>query len=289
MDKILQWSIAQQTGDQNAANKIGQPDPNMLNQLFGGPDEPTLMMQSMAVVNNEEATLPNKEVAFGNFEMLIENMDNANNIENIKLWPLVVRQLREDVPESLRIYGASCVGIAVQNNPKSQQDFLKYEDGLKELINICNDDSSPRELYLKAMLAVSSFIRNFQAGYNKFDELGGWEITKTNRTGEPKVYLRLLSLISAILSTEFDKKKEAHVHHSKLIERLTSILHEGSDISCIDKALFILMQMSSLDFQFNLEEVSSIAKGLEKIEPLKDRICMDDYVSVKYVVENSKA
>lgn len=35
---------------------------------------------------NPEVDLETKLVAFDNFEMLIENLDNANNIENLKLW-----------------------------------------------------------------------------------------------------------------------------------------------------------------------------------------------------------
>ena len=107
MDKLLQWSIAQQSGDQEAIEKIGKPDPKMLEQLFGGPDEPALMKQAIMVIDNEEATLENREIAFDNFEMLIENMDNANNIENIKLWQSVIDKMSAETPTSFRVYAAS--------------------------------------------------------------------------------------------------------------------------------------------------------------------------------------
>merc|ERR1712098_237458 len=108
--------------------KIGKPDEKALAQLFGtgGPDEPTLMKQSIQVVENPEADLEAKEVALENFEMLIENLDNANNIENMKMWPSIIKLLNDDQPEPLRILATSIIAIAVQNNPKCQDDFLKH-------------------------------------------------------------------------------------------------------------------------------------------------------------------
>lgn len=283
MDKLLQWSIAQQSGDKEAMERIGAPDPKMLEQLFGGPDEPALMKQAIMVIDNEEATLENKEIAFDNFEMLIENMDNANNIENIKLWPSVIKKLDEDAPNSLRVYAASCVGIAVQNNPKSQEDFLKY-DGLDKLIKICTEENATNELRLKALFAISSLIRNFEAGYTKFDESNGWDTVKFDEHQDHKVKLRILSLVSAILSTPLDKKKEEHVHKEKLVANIISLLKKDGHVGCIDKALNIISQLSSLKFSFTSNEIADIAQGLEEIEQVKDRISEDDYNSVKQVI-----
>lgn len=283
MDKLLQWSIAQQSGDQEAIEKIGKPDPKMLEQLFGGPDEPALMKQAIMVIDNEEATLENREIAFDNFEMLIENMDNANNIENIKLWQSVIDKMSAETPTSLRVYAASCAGIAVQNNPKSQEDFLKY-DGLALLISICNEEDVPTELRLKALFAISSLIRNFEAGYAKFDELNGWSAVKFNENEDHKVKLRILSLVSAILSTPLDKKKEEHVHEEKLVANIITLLQKDGHIGCIDKALNIISQLASSKFEFSSSEIGDIAQGLEDIEKLKDSISEDDYNSVKQVV-----
>ena len=283
MDKLLQWSIAQQSGDQEAIEKIGKPDPKMLEQLFGGPDEPALMKQAIMVIDNEEATLENKEIAFDNFEMLIENMDNANNIENIKLWSSVIDKMSPKTPTSLRVYAASCAGIAVQNNPKSQEDFLKY-DGLEQLINICNEEGVPTELRLKPLFAISSLIRNFESGYAKFDELDGWSVVKFKESDDHKIKLRILSLVSAILSTPLDKKKEEHVHKENLVANIITLLQKDGHIGCIDKALNIISQLASSKFEFSSSEIGAIAQGLEEIEQLKDRISEDDYNSVKQVV-----
>ncbi|KAK7680728.1 hsp70 nucleotide exchange factor fes1 [Cerrena zonata] len=162
MEKLLQWSIAQQTGDKESAEKIGQPDPKLLEQLFGGggPDEPALMKQSIMVVENPEATLENKQIAFDNFEMLIENLDNANNIENLKLWTSIINQLSPEVDDSLKIYAASIIGTAVQNNPNSQEDFLKYcPQGLTEYLGrLLVSTVFPSAIGLDAALVWLAFL-----------------------------------------------------------------------------------------------------------------------------------
>ena len=128
--------------DKAALEKIGEPDQKALNQLFGGPDEATLMKESIKVVESTDVSLEDKEIALENFEMLIENLDNANNIGNLKLWnPLIDILAKEDTPVELKVLICGIIGTAVQNNPKSQEDFNETE-GLSELIELAQDDKN---------------------------------------------------------------------------------------------------------------------------------------------------
>lgn len=132
MDKLLHWSVTQTHGDEEGKQKAGAPNPELLAQLFGagGPDEPTLMKQNLSCMVNEEATLENREVACDNFEMLIENLDNANNIENMKMWPEIIKLLSHKDPV-LRLWACSIIGSAVQNNPNAQEAFSSSLERLK--------------------------------------------------------------------------------------------------------------------------------------------------------------
>lgn len=287
MEKLLQWSIAQQSGDKEAASKIGQPDPRTLAQLFGAQvDEATLMKQAIAVIENDEATSEAKETAFDNFEMIIENLDNANNIENLKLWGPIINQLDGDFSS----LAASIIGTAVQNNPKCQEDFNKYPEGVKKLINhskLTNEteiEKSQQESVNKSLFALASFIRNFQAGYDNFDSLQGWEIVNGldpkffNHTIKTK--LRILSLISAILSTGLDDDKQLNVRKYNLIEGLLPVF-DTDHIGCIDKALFIIHQLKEHRYDFSTEEKKFISDALTKISPLKDQLSHDDINAIK--------
>lgn len=284
MEKLLQWSIAQQTGDKEAMAKIGQPDPEMLKQLFGGPDEPSLMNQAMIVACNPEATLDAREVALENFEMLIENLDNANNIGNMKLWPHVISQLLTEYV-SLQVLGASIVAIATQNNPTSQEAFLQADGGFAKLIELAAVEQTPKELRMKAFFALASVVRNYQDAADKFVELGGFAAIKLlATTDDQKLLLRKLSLVSALLSTGLDSVKTEHFHSDKLVENLIHFLQSDGHVGCIDKTLNILSQLHQLNFVFTAAEISQLAVSLNSVELLKEEISTDDLAAAKKLV-----
>ncbi|CAH2350383.1 hsp70 nucleotide exchange factor Fes1p [[Candida] railenensis] len=295
MEKLLQWSIAQQSGDKEAIEKIGAPDPEVLRQVFGGgPDEPTLMKQAIQVVENPEATVENKEIAFENFEMLIENLDNANNIENIKLWPSIINQLDAEIASShdLRVLAASIIGIAVQNNPTSQEAFLNYPQGLQKLIEITSPGSEePKDLYSKSLFAISSLIRNNVRAYEEFNKLNGWEIVKSvAETKDSKVKLRLLSLLSSIISTSDEKEglseeRQANLHKYGIVDQLVTILNNDTHAGCIDKVLNIISTLYLYKFKFATEEIEKLTSGFKNIESLKPELSDEEYANAKKVIQ----
>lgn len=281
MEKLLQWSIAQQSGDKDAIEKVGQPAPEMLQQLFGAPDEPALMKQAISVVENPEATDDDKLVALENFEMLIENLDNANNIENLKLWPAIVGQLLTSNVE-FQLLAASIVGIATQNNPDSQTAFLAQKNGLAKLVQLARDAATPTSLVLKCLFAMASLVRNFPQGTEEFVQLGGLDAL-TLQDSDHKMLLRKLSLLSAVLSTGLDDEKRKHIHSDNLVQQLVVVLSNDGNVSCIDKALNILTQLNQLKFDFTSGEISQLAANLDSIEHMKDQLSHDDFDAARQV------
>lgn len=284
MEKLLQWSIAQQSGDKEAMDRIGQPDPKMLEQLFGAPDEAALMKQAISVVENPDASDDDKLVALENFEMLIENLDNANNIENMKLWPAVIAQLLSSNVE-FQVLAASIVGIATQNNPDSQTAFLAKENGLAKLVQLARDPATPSLLVLKSLFAMASLVRNFPQGTDEFVKLGGLEALKL-QTSDHRTLLRKLSLLSAVLSTGLDDEKRKHIHSDKLVEQLVAVLSKDGNVGCIDKALNVLTQLNQLKFDFTPQEISQLAASLDSIEHLKDQLSRDDFDTARQVASS---
>lgn len=174
MNQLLKWSIENSadasadptsTTDPKAERPSGRPiNASALNSLFGGPSDADLMKQSMAAILSPEITLENKFIAFDNFEQLIENLDNANNMENLGLWQPLVGLLGNDEAQ-LRMYAAWCVGTAVQNNEKSQSSLLAG-DAIPTLVKLSTEDSD-EQVRRKAIYALSSEVRNYQPGLDK--------------------------------------------------------------------------------------------------------------------------
>ncbi|MDI1491761.1 MAG: hsp70 nucleotide exchange factor fes1 [Ramalina farinacea] len=171
MNQLLKWSIENSedaksdptsTTDPKAERPSGRSvNAEALHALMGGPSDADLMRESMAAILRSDITLENKLVAFDNFEQLIENIDNANNMENIGLWTPLVSLLANDEPE-IRRYAAWCFGTAVQNNEKCQARLLAV-DAIPKLINLALGDSN-EGVRRKAIYALSSEVRNYQPG-----------------------------------------------------------------------------------------------------------------------------
>lgn len=167
LNNLLKWGIQNSEASREAAAGEAQPPPKIdieaLQRLvtgMSGPSDAELMKQSMQVIQNEEAELENRVTAFDNLEQLIENLDNANNLENLGLWMPLVEQL-ENKEAELRRYAAWCCGTAVQNNIKTQERLL-IVGAIPKLVRMATSDSESK-VRKKAITALSSSVRNFQA------------------------------------------------------------------------------------------------------------------------------
>lgn len=127
LNNLLKWGIQNSEASRTDAAATEQPpaqiDVEALQRLvtgMSGPSDAQLMQESMQVIQNDEAELEHRKTAFDNFEQLIENLDNANNIESLGLWMPLVKQLENEESE-MRFYAAWCCGTAVQNNIRTQE------------------------------------------------------------------------------------------------------------------------------------------------------------------------
>ncbi|KAL3233790.1 Hsp70 nucleotide exchange factor FES1 [Nakaseomyces bracarensis] len=289
MEKLLHWSIANAQGDKEAIDKAGAPDPKLLEQLFGGggPDDPTLMKEAMAVITNPEADLENKLIAYENFEMLIENLDNANNIENMKLWEPILSTLDYDEAD-LRATGLSVIGTAVQNNTPSQDNFIKYEGSVEKLIDIAKNKNEKNEVRIKALYALSNLIRNHEKAAQVFSSCNGLDalpvvLNDTNAT--PKLKLRAISVFSAFLSAvTIDEKLLDTLRKDNVLVSTIENLGSTDNVNLIDRVLAVLAHLISSGIQLNSDEIEKLKQEFDRIEPVKERLNEDDYLIVKYVL-----
>ncbi|OLN84989.1 Hsp70 nucleotide exchange factor FES1 [Colletotrichum chlorophyti] len=167
LNNLLKWSIENQTANQSGETAPAAPasslTPEDLAALFGGgPSDAELMKAAMEAVTSTdpEVTLDTKLVAFDNFEQLIENLDNANNIANLSLWTPLLSCLEHDEHE-IRRMAAWCVGTAVQNNEPSQERLLAV-GGIPPLVTLATKEGEKEAVRRKAIYALSSAVRNYQ-------------------------------------------------------------------------------------------------------------------------------
>ncbi len=176
LNQLLQWSI--EHSSTNPSDPSTQPtdhtqrDPNRglnaeaLAQLLGGPSDADRMRSAMAAIIAplSQVDLENKLIAWDNFEQLIEQLDNANNMESLGMWPPLIQELDNPEPEMRRM-AAWCCGTAVQNNVKSQERLLAV-GAIEKLARIAVEDEA-QAVRKKAVSALSSEVRNFQPGMDE--------------------------------------------------------------------------------------------------------------------------
>ena len=200
MSNLLAWAIENQAPEET----VTMEDPNAVTQkrreltqddlraLMGGPSDADLMKQAIGVILHPEADHEARITAFDNFEQLIENLDNANNIEPLGLWKPLLTLLEHDDAE-LRKMAAWCVGTAVQNNEKSQQ-FLLGHGGVSIVAKMAIDDKD-NAARRKAIYALSSSVRNFQPGMDEASK-----VLPSNVTGPDQVNANDMDVIDAIMA-----------------------------------------------------------------------------------------
>ncbi|CAJ0861736.1 1201_t:CDS:10, partial [Entrophospora sp. SA101] len=157
---------------QSPEEKRSQIDPEIIDYILGKSDA-VYMKEAIEVISNTEETIENRKIAFDNLEMLVEQIDNAVNIENMNLWPKLISFL--SLPEvPLRILAVWVCGTAVQNNPKAQKAFAEH-GGIKVILDILNNLDEDLEVKSKALYAISGAIKHFKSGLEQFDKYNGYD------------------------------------------------------------------------------------------------------------------
>ena len=163
LSSLLKWAVESCDGARDS-NPDHPPSTRGLNAetisaLLGGPSNADLMKEAMMLVRSPNVSLEDKIIAFDNFEQLVENLDNANNLEPLGLW-LPLLDLLDSPEPDMRRMAAWCLGTAVQNNIKSQERLLAL-DGVQKLAKLAVEDDD-QAVKRKCVYALSSSIRNYQ-------------------------------------------------------------------------------------------------------------------------------
>ncbi|KAJ1913162.1 hsp70 nucleotide exchange factor fes1 [Mycoemilia scoparia] len=226
MEELLKWSIMNMTKNEDAPARPANSeppkklDPKIIDHIIGKPVSQQ-MKECMDIIDgtnsteggeNPQPTLKDKEIAFDDLEMFVENIDNASNLEPLELWPRIIKQLVSPEP-SLRSAAAWVCGTAVQHNPNAQKAFKKHH-GLKPILNVLENDSNT-EAKSKAMYCLSSYVRTNPDGFNEFigdkNEEGarGLVILKKNLSNFTRKYrslrIKTLFLLQALIEESEDE------------------------------------------------------------------------------------
>lgn len=306
MEKLLQWSTAQQSQDPELRAKAPAPDPKLLAQVLGadtGKDDTTLMKEDISVLvcNDPQISVDDKLTALEDFEILVQNLDNANNISPLGIWPEIAKLYTYEGEEQdeFRGLGALITGTAVQNNDKAQRDFLKSVgmEGMQRLLDLTSKENG-FNVRARALYAISSLVAHNGLLYGLFVKTNGWKRLEgilsedfCNDKKDNKVLLRSLSLLKCLLYDEITQENEAvktskedRFSEAKSCGAFMTIIKKlspDSHVEVNERIVNTLSYATLNKYTFSPEEISAMKEGLNKLSSAKITVDKDDLATLQ--------
>ncbi|GBE86961.1 Hsp70 nucleotide exchange factor FES1 [Sparassis crispa] len=180
MESLLRWGI-EHSGSHDASQPAPQPrkdlDPGIIDAILGKSDA-QLMKDALTIAVDEKRDEDERVQALDDFEMLVEQIDNANNIEKMKMWdPLHGLLIASSSPESVKMQTLWVIGTAVQNNPSAQISYLVLSP-MPTLLAFLSPEVKSPQVRSKAVYALSGLLKLNAPAVRQLEEAGGWEILK---------------------------------------------------------------------------------------------------------------
>ncbi|KAJ3291860.1 hsp70 nucleotide exchange factor fes1 [Borealophlyctis nickersoniae] len=223
-------------------------DPKWIDVILGR-DEAVRMKECVAVITASNKTVEEKIAAFDEMEELVESLDNANDMGPLNLWSPIISVLTTDPEPRLRSYAAWVLGTAVQNNPKSQDAFLKA-GGLSAALRALQDDTDSA-VRAKALYCVSGAIKQNPTVFAEFTSQSGFTaLVSALRDGDPVLMKRVLHLYASLIEVEDAHVKEAAVAAAErdgIASMATDVIGSGggADADLTEKAARCITALAS--------------------------------------------
>ncbi|KAF9254977.1 nucleotide exchange factors-like protein [Marasmius fiardii PR-910] len=205
MESLLKWSIQNSTpGD---GSKPSEPrkdlNPEIIDAILGKSDAEQ-MKEDMAIAVDANRSEDERVDALDHLEMLIEQIDNANNLVKLKLWePLHALITSDSSTDPVILQALWVIGTALQNNPAAQDSYLSLNP-LPTLTSFLspNANVSP-QIRSKVIYALSGLLKHNAVAVSKLDDddTDGWAKLKQGLQ-DPDISVRrkVAFLISTLLT-----------------------------------------------------------------------------------------
>lgn len=177
MESILKWSLENTPADapRPTAERMKELDPEIIDMILGKSDA-VVMKEKLATAQDESREEDERIEALDDFEMLVEQIDNANNLENLKMWEPLIELMHSSV-DGVRRHAVWIAGTAVQNNTTAQKEFLK-RDPLPYLLSLLSSGATPGGTRSKVLYCLSGTLKHNVGAVRRLDELEGWDVLK---------------------------------------------------------------------------------------------------------------
>jgi len=214
MQSILRWAIENSAAPDAAANQdpssanaprtLSNLDPGIIDHILGKPDA-ELMKEALAKAMNSENEEDERLQALDDFEMLVEQIDNANNIAAMKMWkPLHDLLSSPSSSDEIKTSTLWIIGTAVQNNPAAQKACLALDPTpLPTILTLLASVSTSPAMRSKAVYTLSGLLKHNADAVRSLEQHSGWQVVKSSLQ-DPDITVRrkVVFLLNTLLYPE---------------------------------------------------------------------------------------
>ncbi|KAF9784498.1 nucleotide exchange factors-like protein [Thelephora terrestris] len=201
MDSLLRWSVEHSTprSADDPPPVRRDIDPGIIDHILGKPDA-VLMKEALEVALDESRDDDTRIQALDDFEMFVEQIDNANDLEKLKMWdPLQSLLTSQDSSDEIKVHTLWIIGTAVQNNPTAQISYLALNP-VPVVISFLSPSVRSAKLRSKAVYALSGLCKHNSRAVKQLDESGGWEaLSAALEDSDITVRRKVAFLLNALL------------------------------------------------------------------------------------------
>ncbi|KAF9228147.1 Fes1-domain-containing protein [Gyrodon lividus] len=176
MESILRWSIEHSTpagGNAPPSAPRKDLDPAIIDYILGKPDA-QLMKEALEVAVDVTKDEDTRIAAMDDLEMLVENIDNANDLQKLKMWePLQGLLGLPTTTDGLKLQTLWVIGTALQNNPAAQLSYLS-SNPIPSILACLSPLSNSANTRSKAIYALSALLKHNALAVKKFTDADGW-------------------------------------------------------------------------------------------------------------------
>ncbi|KAJ3223821.1 hsp70 nucleotide exchange factor fes1 [Clydaea vesicula] len=179
--ELLHWATknsineATKSEDPTVTKEMEKLDPKWIDIILGKEDSIS-MKESMESAVDESLPIDVRVSSLDNFEMFVENLDNANDLKILGLWKPLLNLLQSETVK-IRMMAAWIIGTCVQNNAKAQNDLVEM-NGLETLI-IHLKSEKEISVQIKLLRSISSLITSNATCFKLFYSSKGFELIST--------------------------------------------------------------------------------------------------------------
>lgn len=202
MQSLLRWGIENSQNGAPADQQPSEPlDPHVIDMILGRPDA-ELMKEALALALDETKGEEARMTALDDFEMLVENIDNANDMEKLDMWKPVQHLLQSSSSSNdIKANSLWIIGTAVQNNPSAQNAYLSLPDSpIAVILSVLSPTDGSSAVRSKAVYALSGLLKHNVRAVKLLEESEGWEVLRS-ALEDPDITVRrkVVFLLNALL------------------------------------------------------------------------------------------